>query len=408
MPLFARSYQELMAESLEDLAINTNITRLSAGGIARGLLESVNKRMAESYSTFDQGLARAFVSSAPGQYLDLIGTLLGVEREASVAANVDAETEVIKLYVDSGTFGDINGSNDIVFSQGSIISTATSNGGTLYRVTSSVTLSASAAFGWVSATAVVPGEAANIGTGSLTFHDFVNYTDYLNRTLLVTNIHQIANGKNFEDDENYRFRIVNRVLEVEAANQTAIRLAALSTPGVADVILIPRYRGIGTQGVIIQSVLPVVSQTLIDAASANIQRVQAFGDITYVRGPKETGTTMKITVHYDRQLPEDELNGIEEALKDSITEFINNLDIAESLLTNRLVSELFAVSEYIANFGESGKPFDEFYIHVNSKLEDNKVRQVLLGDYVPEDDERVIIEPSFANPITFERAFIRR
>lgn len=408
MPLFARSFQELMTDSLEDLAQNTDVTRLSAGGIARALLEAMNLRLAEAYEIFDLNLARAFVSSAPGQYLNLIGALLGVTRESAIAANVTEDTQVIKFYVDSGTFGDINSTNPITVPQGTIVSTLTQGSGITYRTTSEVILPAGSNSVWVGAEAVVPGEDSNVGSSSLIYHNFVNYTDYLNSTLLVTNTHSIANGKNFESDANFRYRIINRVLEAEAANDTAIRLAVLSTPGVADAILTRRYRGIGTFGVIIKSVLPTVSQELIDAVTANIYNVQALGEIAYVRAPKETGVTMKITVHYNRRLTDDEYAEIEESLEREIVEYVNGLDIGESLIINRLVSELFVVSDEITNFGEAGEPIDETYVHIESDLGDNKVRQKLLGDYDPGDDERVIIEPSVSIPLTFERAFTRR
>jgi uncharacterized phage protein gp47/JayE len=408
MPLFARSFQELMTDSIEDLASNTNITRLSAGGFARALLEAVNKRLAEVYEVFDLNMARAFVSSAPGQYLDMIGLLLGVTRESSVAANVTTDTQVIKFYVDTGTFGTINGGSDILVPQGTILSTRTAGAGITYRTIEEATLPLGQNSAWIAAEAAIPGEEANVGSGSLLYHDFTDYTDSDSSTLLVTNVHPISNGKNFESDANYRFRIVNRALEAEAANLTAIRLAALSTPGVADVILIRRYRGIGTFGVIIQSILPVVSTTLIEAVTANVAQVQAYGEIAYIRAPRETGISMKLVVHYNRRLSENELLEIEDDLKRSITEEINGLDIGDTFYVNKLVANLFMVSDEIANFGETGQPIKELYVHKESQLEDNRVRQKLLGDHVPESDERVIVEPSLSVPITLERQYVRR
>jgi uncharacterized phage protein gp47/JayE len=408
MPLFARSFQELMTDSIEDLASNTNITRLSAGGFARALLEAVNKRLAEVYEVFDLNMARAFVSSAPGQYLDMIGLLLGVTRESSVAANVTTDTQVIKFYVDTGTFGTINGGSDILVPQGTILSTRTAGAGITYRTIEEATLPLGQNSAWIAAEAAIPGEEANVGSGSLLYHDFTDYTDSDSSTLLVTNVHPISNGKNFESDANYRFRIVNRALEAEAANLTAIRLAALSTPGVADVILIRRYRGIGTFGVIIQSILPVVSTSLIEAVTANVAQVQAYGEIAYIRAPRETGISMKLVVHYNRRLSENELLEIEDDLKRSITEEINGLDIGDTFYVNKLVANLFMVSDEIANFGETGQPIKELYVHKESQLEDNRVRQKLLGDHVPESDERVIVEPSLSVPITLERQYVRR
>lgn len=408
MPLFSRNFQSLNGDSLEDLANTTAITRLSAGGKARAILEAVNKRLEEQYDIFDLNLARAFVSSAPGQFLDLIGQLLQVTREGAVAAAIDSDMQTLRFYVESGTFGDINGGATITIPQGHVISTDPGGSGISYRTIEEVTLTASQSSVWFAAEAVVPGADSNIGTGALTHHSFNNYVDSENDSLLVENVHQISNGKNFESDANYRFRIVNRVLEGEAANLTAVRLAVLSTPGIADAIIIRRYRGIGTFGVILKSVTPTVSDSLIAAVTSNVERVQSLGALAFIRKPLETGVTLSMTVHYGSQLSEDEFTQIEESLESTITEFVNNLDIGETFLVDRMVAELFGVSDQITNFGESGKPIDELFVHVESTLRDNKVRQVLLGDYVAATDERVIIEPSVASQIVFSRAFTRR
>lgn len=408
MPFFNRTYQENLGDCLEDLSVGTNISRLSPGGKARAILESVNKRLDEAFDIFDLNLARAFVSSAPGQFLDLIGALLGVDRQPSVSAGVDADMQVLQWYVDEGTFGNLNSSAQMIIPSGTVISTQANNGGITYRTTEQVILPPSGSSAFFAAEAVIPGEASNVGTNQLVHHSFTGYTDYLNNTLLVRNIHQIASGKNIESDANYRFRIANQALAAEAANRTAIRLACLSTPGVADVSLIPRYKGIGTFGCVIKSVTPTVSQNLIDSVTANVYRVQNLGSVAFIRGPKETGIVLRTTIYYARRLPSDQLDDIEENLREVITDSVNSLDHGDPLLIDRLSSELFAISDEIQNLGEVDKPFEEIYIYKNSKLEDNKVRGALLGDYYPETDERVIIEPSVANPITFTRSFTRR
>ena len=406
MPLFAKSYENLMADSLADLADNTNITRLSPGGIARALLESFNRRLAEAYTTFDLNLARAFVSAAGGQYLELIGILLGVDRAVASPANTQIDETVIKFYVDSGTFGNINTSQDIVIPVGTVLSTDTNSSGIVYTTTEQITLGKNSNIGWVSAQALVPGEDSNLGSDSLTYHNFNNYSDYLNRTLLVTNVHPIANGANIESDANYKYRIVNQVTKAEAANQTALRLAILSNAGVADVILIPRYKGIGTFGAILKSTSPTVSQSLIDNVTASVLDVEGYGEVAFIRAPYETGITMALTIHYDSQLPSDTLTTIETDITNTITNYINNLDIGETFLVNRLVSQLFNINSHITNIGSIGKPVDQLYLYKDSTLGDNRVRTTLLSDYVPSFDERVIVEPSVAQPVVLSRSYI--
>lgn len=408
MPLFAKSYQDLMTDSILDLGNNTNITRLSAGGIARGLLEAVNKRLSEAYTTFDLGLARSFVSSAPGEYLELLGILLGVTKEIATSASTLSDEQSAKFYVATGTFGDINSGNDILIPQGTILGTDFGATGLTYRTIEQVSLPKASNLVWISIEASSPGEGAHVGSNTLVYHNCTNYTSYLTAPLLCTNVYPIANGKNFESDANFRYRLVNRVTEAEAANYTAIRLAVLSTPGVADAIITPRYRGIGTVGVILKSTLPTVSSTLIDEVTANVRQVQAYGDLVFVRKPLETGLSMALNIYYSTRLPADQTASIESSLESYIRDAINSLDIGSPFYVNSFISGLFSVDSNISNVGEVGLPIKELYMYKETILQDNKVRQRLIADYTPATDERVIIEPSLATPITFTSNYARR
>jgi hypothetical protein len=142
--------------------------------------------------------------------------------------------------------------------------------------------------------------------------------------------------------------------------------------------------------------------------TANIFDATALGDLSFVRGPVEVGFTFRTDIHYSKALPEENLLLIEDNLVLAAKDFVNSLDIGQSLFINRMVSEFFDVSDNIANFGDSGKSILEAFVHKPSRLEDNKVRGTLLGDYTTDDDERVIIEPSVVTPITFDRKFVRR
>jgi len=404
LPLFSPTYQQLISDGISDLDNYTNITRLSAGSKARAILEAVGRRLKESYNTFDLNLARAFVSAATGQYLDLIGILLGVDREKASSASVSSEMEVQRFYVESGTFGDINGSADIYLPQATVISTEANGSGRTYRLLSGLLLSASDTEGYAAIEATLPGSDANVGSNSLVFHDFTGYSDFDNNSLLTTNVFAIANGRDYESDANYRYRIVNRVLEGEAANVTAIRLAALSGAGVADIIVKRRYKGIGTFAVIIQSTTPTVSDALIANVRVKVEQVMSAGEYAYIMKPKEIGLTFRTTLYFKKKLTDDEMSTIESDLDEIVSTYVNSLNIAEDFSSNHLVSDMYSVSEDI-DFGVPGKPLEEIYIYRDSRLEDNRLRQKLLGDYAAEEDERVIIETTVSNPIVFNRQY---
>jgi len=403
MPLFGKNLQEITTQSLEDLSQFTNITRLGVGGKARALLDAVSKRLEEAYDTFDVNLARAFLSSAPGQYLDLIGELLGEPRLPAVASSISDDLQSFKFYVASGTFGSINGGSDIQISRGTIVSTEANDSGTLFRLASDVTLSSGSNAAWATVESTIPGEGGNVGSNTLKYHGFNGYTDYLNSTLLCTNIHQIGNGRSFEQDANYRYRLSKKVLSAEAGNEIAVRLAALSVAGVADIVTIKYYRGIGSFGIIIKAVTPTVSQDLIDAVMERVIKAESYGALAYVRGPREIGLTLKLNIYYDQALTEDDYATIENSLEEVIQTSVNSLDISEAFYLGRLIASLFTVNTHIVAIGEQNKQVEEAYIYVPTRLDDNKVRQTLLGDYVPASDGRIIVEPSVAVPVAFTR-----
>jgi hypothetical protein len=136
--------------------------------------------------------------------------------------------------------------------------------------------------------------------------------------------------------------------------------------------------------------------------------VQGLGTIAYIRRPYEAGIDLRTTVQYNQQYDEATLTDIEYNLDQAIRNFIGELGIGDAFLVNQLVSRMFAVSSNIKNLGIPGTPLEEVYVYTESRLEDNRVKQRLLGDYEPDFDERVIIEPSVAVPIIFDRTFARR
>lgn len=407
MPFFARGKQDIIANTVNDLINNTNLTRLTSGGKARSILEAVSEELGIAYDTFDLDLLKTFLSSAEGELLELIGALVGESKEPSAAAQASSTLQIHKLYVATGTFGDINSDTDIYLDQNVVFSSRSNGQGITYRLSEPVTLSASDSVEYISLEASIPGNDSNVGNNALVFHDFTNYADYLNESLLTTNIHAIANGRDEESDTNFRYRISQKVLEAQAANETAMRLAALSIPGVADVTIYPRWRGIGTSLILLQSVTPTVTSDLLATVQLAVNNVTANGDLSFAKGPLETGLTFEITVHYKKKLSDTELAKIEDSIETKIVDYINNFDIGDSFTVNALAAQLFSVSDNIANIGEANQPFDFIYIYKESAVEDNKIRETLLGDYTPEDKERVIIEPSVLNPVSITRAYVR-
>jgi uncharacterized phage protein gp47/JayE len=405
LALFARSFDELLQEATTQVVQQTRLTRISPGSKARAILEAINRNINEAYQTFDLNLARAFLSGATGQYLDFIGEMMGVTRAGIEVANVTSASRTIKFYVDGGgTFGSINNSASILLPAGTLVTTLDAQGGIPYRTNTVQVFPVGATTSFVSAQAVIPGSFSNVGAGVLNFHNYLGYADSANNTLLCTNIAGIFSGAEVESDVNYKFRIASQALSSERGNETAIRINALLVPGVADVITIPYFKGIGTYRLIIKSITPTVPQSLIDTVRVAIDQYSSLGIVPEVAKPKETGLSFTITIKYRKKLADQERTKIEDAITASLKDYVNGLDIGQDFIINEAVERTLSVSEEIKDIGRPGKPFDEIFMYKESKLTDTKIRNELIENLEPEQFERIIIEPSVSKPIKILRA----
>lgn len=395
MPIFSETEEKILGDILFDVASSANITRNSPGSKMRALSEAVSRKMGRMWSQFDLNMTQAFVDGAEGQFLNYIGEVLGVERLGERPAIVSALDKNIRFYVEAGTFSNIHAS-PILIPAGTIISTSANGQGVKYRVATNTVLPSGSSEAYVSVDSITSGENGNVGADQLIFHNFTNYDDVSNDSLKVTNDGDIVSGQDLEIDSNYRFRIVNQVLASEGANATAVRLAALVVPGVADVVILPFNRGIGTYDLLIKSVVPSIPDTLIANVQESIDNTTAAGISARAAGPKEVGVSLNATITLKTSASLEEQRTIINAATNNVTDYINSLDIGEEFLQQEVLEQILITSPNIKRVGTLTQPFDKVFIYRDSRLEDNKIRSTLLTDLQPESDERIIVENTSA------------
>jgi hypothetical protein len=104
------------------------------------------------------------------------------------------------------------------------------------------------------------------------------------------------------------------------------------------------------------------------------------------------------TLTLRERLSNNDENNLISAVTNNIVDYINNLDIGEDFIVNEAVERIMATSDVIKNIGEATKPLDRVYIHRPTLLEDNRVRSTLLGDFDPENEEKLLVEDTYAGP----------
>lgn len=398
MPLvFEKAFDKLQSETVEELVSSTNITRITPGAKARTLAQIFNRKLNKAYQEFDINFLRTFLPFAQGRFLDYIGDAVNVQRLGATRANATASSLLQKVFVETGTFGDLNNGNDISLPIGLIISTLPGNEGITYRLTEGVVLPAAGTEMFISIEATRDGTVSNIGVGTLRFTTFNSYTT--GTGLQFSNVGIINTGREVESDTNYRFRISNQALSAEAANQTAVRLALLVVPGVSDLVAIPYARGIGTFDYIIQTVVPNTPEPVIQACQQAIARVQGFGISGRAVRPRLTGMSFTISVTWRADATATDRENVKKAIPNAIQNYVNNLKIGEEFIYNELIQVVMDVDNKIKNIGTAAQAIDQIFIHRESKLRDNLLKEELLEDYTPSSDERLIIEESIETPI---------
>lgn len=398
--IFGKTYEQLMVETIDEISSDSGITNFSPGGKARALLSTFNRKISEQYNIFDRDFVRGFISGASGRYLDFLGELLGVARLGSTRAVVSAGSRLVRFFVEQGTFGQINSNTAITIPDGTQIRTS-ATGGNLYVTQGANILPTTASELFISVSSVGEGSSARVAAGALRFHNFTNYARVADNLLRVENVSSVLDARDIESDTNYRFRIANALLTAEKANLTAIRIAALTTPGVGDVVIQPRLFGIGTADVLVQSIFPSVTSQLLTSVRAAVEQVVAGGTYVNVRAPKEYGVAATILLNLRAGLSDEEKTLVQSTADREVIRLVNRLNIGDTLFRNEILQRVLSLDQRIKSIGTIEEPFQELSLYIPTRIDEEtgKRREDLLADFTPPVDGRIIIEPSIADPV---------
>jgi len=391
-------------EVIETLASQTNVTYLSPGSKARLLLDIVNDKLGLQALQFDENIGKAFIRNATGTLLDFIGEIFGVSRELKEKAEISEEEKNLFFYTLENSFGEINNFEDIIIPAGTLKVYNTKDPSLnqiIYINSRQIILPANENSVYFSAEAQGFGSEYNTGANTMVYHDFKNYADVLNQTLLVNNDISMTYGKNDETDDNYRFRIQQQTIAGEAANFSAIRLNLLSIAGVSDVVRIKFPKGIGTAHWLIKAVTPEVPPRLLTLAQEAIDEKQGEGLENIATAPITIGIQLIFSITYRERLEDKIKELIRSTIKRDLITYINNLDIEEDLIIDQMVKIILNSDDRISSMGlpNSQSNFERINIYKRSALSNTKVRRSIYKDYSTREDERIIIEPTIIDPI---------
>lgn len=410
MAFFERTQREIISKALESLSRNTNISQLSPGAKARFILDTVSEEQADQHAIFDINLMQAFIKYADGRFLDFFGDMLNIPRIEPTHAS--AETENFMFFVETGTFGDINNGSNFVIPSGTVVKTTPYEGAVItpgveaqasivYTTVQEATCQSNQQFVYVPIRAQLEGRYSDVPRNVLTTHEYTSYALVNNKRLKCTNRYAISNGENRETDDSYRYRLSLMFEARNLAVASAIRLAALSVPGVADIKEVMCEQGPGTYSIYVKSLTPTTSPRLLSEVTASCQVVTAFGVRPFILAPIPIGLEFVASVSWNPKATAAQISTGYNDMRSALENYLNNTNIGEEVVFSDLIDILLQSTNYAFSIGSvSANKFEEVYAYRNNPLNTSPIgtgtiRNILTGDKVtPLYNERVILETS--------------
>lgn len=152
-----------------------------------------------------------------------------------------------------------------------------------------------------------------------------------------------------ESDDNYRYRISQQVLSFEKANETAVRLAALSVDGVRDVITKPFTYGTGSFSIYVVSEQPITPNSILEAVRNSVYSVAGYGIRFEVLSPDIIDVMMNILVSFQARTTETDKNIILANARTKVISYINSRTVGQPLVVSEIENAIRDVSAYITS-----------------------------------------------------------
>lgn len=361
--IITKTKGELMEEARSYLQSNTKLTNFSPGSVVRSILEVMTSQLAEQYDIMNANLLQTYVSSAVGNALDNIGSIFGMTRRTAARAEESSRTN-FRFYIDTSTgftgaqLASLQYAENQAAQIPSVYVTSTAftiPKGTIVRSGNlEFSTTENAVFSGTDTSVGIPIIAAGFGADynvpGYSIRDYIlgsREFSLIKGYLKCENRQAIVSGSFVEADSSFRRRIMSAHLASQKANLTAVRLAALSVPGVSDVIIQEYSAGIGTFSVFVIADNPIPSDGLISSVEQAINFDKALGVRALVARPRYRGFEGRFKIDFQPNTSAAEKTTLQEQARITIELYINNLGVGGTFIANRLLERILSLSSKI-------------------------------------------------------------
>lgn len=349
-------YSKLRAESNLDIDPNSTVI---------GLIQKIYaQELSNCWDIIEELDKQSNLSTATGTGLDNFGLWLGTPRKlATPAASFGANGRPLR-FINTGNTSVTIPINTRVFPKDS--------NQVAFFTTEAITLTAGSS-GEVHIVAADTGELYNLSVGQ------INSSNVAQAGILVTNILPLVNGSSQESDDSYRQRLLQEFRRRNSLTLENLESLIRSIPGVKDVVILNKYKGHGTVGIIVVPYIQVDGDAVISNCKELLAQEGTAGIHYMVMKPIYRYADINVSLVFNTNTNKDK-QLIRDNIRNQVISRIDSLEVetgtgSGTLFYNTIQTSIFDVEV------------------INQKI-DIKVDGVSLardGSYTPAIGERIVL-----------------
>jgi uncharacterized phage protein gp47/JayE len=338
----SKTKTEILRTAIQKVENTTTLTSVGPGSILRAIMESITTEIGDMFNIMDFNIAQSTLSAAQGRALDVIGNLYAVPRRTlSAASQTESLTGSFLFFVSSPV------ATDIVIPKGTSIYTNKADyigEQFTYQTTSDVTILTGQTYTYASIKPSFNDSIYTAGANTLTGHNFVSPQGY---NIQCNNPKPIAPTLGYEQDEDYRSRIIKNIRVTSAGTGEAIRFKALSYEGVREARIESAVYGMGTFKLFVVPEISVSGPALVEAMRSGINSVAPIGSTMFVELPETVPFTVNANITMSNDISTAAKAAIRGRVRIIIERYINSLLPGSTVVYNRMVSLIYGASAAI-------------------------------------------------------------
>lgn len=150
-----------------------------------------------------------------------------------------------------------------------------------------------------------------------------------------------------ESDDNYRYRISNQCLTLATSNEVAVRLAILSVDDVDDCVVKPFGMGAGSFSIVVLPSATSDTNTVLNNVYNAVNEIHAYGIRFDIATADNSYIKLRQRVILDGNLSDIEKQEARYAAYQAVSEYINSLNIGQSIITDSITQAIMNSHEGI-------------------------------------------------------------